>query len=72
MFDGLDTDRRPVVLIWEVTQACGVACRHRRADAKPARHPDVPDDRGGQTTPTETARRRCPRELQRVPDDRNN
>jgi len=40
MFDNLDTDRRPLVLIWEVTQACGLACRHCRADAKPARHPD--------------------------------
>ena len=40
MFDDLDTDRRPVVLIWEVTQACGLACRHCRADAKPSRHPD--------------------------------
>jgi len=40
MFDDLDTDRRPLVLIWEVTQACGLACRHCRADAKPARHPD--------------------------------
>ena len=39
-FDDVDTDRRPLVLIWEVTQACGLACRHCRADAKPARHPD--------------------------------
>ncbi|WP_435095096.1 radical SAM protein [Halorubrum sp. N11] len=40
MFEDFDTDRRPLVLIWEVTQACGLACRHCRADAKPARHPD--------------------------------
>ncbi|WP_096388958.1 TIGR04053 family radical SAM/SPASM domain-containing protein [Halopenitus persicus] len=40
MFDHIDTDRRPVVLIWEVTQACALACRHCRADAQPARHPD--------------------------------
>jgi len=40
MFEDLDVDRRPLVLIWEVTQACGLACRHCRADAKPARHPD--------------------------------
>ncbi|MFC7324410.1 radical SAM protein [Halorubrum rutilum] len=40
MFDDLDTDRRPLVLIWEVTQACGLACRHCRADARPERHPD--------------------------------
>lgn len=40
LFDDLDVDRRPLVLIWEVTQACGLACRHCRADAKPKRHPD--------------------------------
>ena len=40
MFDDLDVDRRPLVLIWEVTQACGLACRHCRADAKPKRHPE--------------------------------
>ncbi|GAB7008395.1 radical SAM protein [Halorubrum trueperi] len=40
MFDTVDTDRRPLVLIWEVTQACGLACRHCRANAKPARHSD--------------------------------
>jgi len=40
MFDDIDTDRRPLVLVWEVTQACGLACRHCRADAQPARHPD--------------------------------
>ncbi|OYR53643.1 radical SAM protein [Halorubrum halodurans] len=40
MFDDFDADRRPLVLVWEVTQACELACRHCRADAKPARHPD--------------------------------
>jgi radical SAM protein with 4Fe4S-binding SPASM domain len=40
MFDDLDTNRRPLVLVWEVTQACGLACRHCRADARPRRHPD--------------------------------
>jgi radical SAM protein with 4Fe4S-binding SPASM domain len=40
MFDDFDVDRRPLVLIWEVTQACGLACRHCRADARPKRHPD--------------------------------
>jgi radical SAM protein with 4Fe4S-binding SPASM domain len=40
MFEDIDTDRRPVVLIWEVTQACELACRHCRADAQPARHPE--------------------------------
>ena len=40
MFDAPDTDRRPVVLAWEVTQAFGLACRHCRANARPDRHPD--------------------------------
>lgn len=35
-----DTAERPIVLIWEVTQACELACEHCRADAKPGRHPD--------------------------------
>ena len=34
------TDERPFVLIWEVTQACELACEHCRADATPKRHPD--------------------------------
>ena len=37
---GLDTDRRPFVLAWELTQACELACKHCRADARPERHPD--------------------------------
>ncbi|MFD1564681.1 TIGR04053 family radical SAM/SPASM domain-containing protein, partial [Haloarchaeobius amylolyticus] len=36
----LDTSERPFVLIWELTQACGLACDHCRADARPQRHPD--------------------------------
>ncbi len=40
MFADIDVGERPLVLIWEVTQACGLACRHCRADAKPNRHPD--------------------------------
>ncbi|WP_126664749.1 TIGR04053 family radical SAM/SPASM domain-containing protein [Haloterrigena salifodinae] len=36
----LDTSDRPMVLIWELTQACGLACDHCRADAQPNRHPD--------------------------------
>ncbi|MFB6093960.1 MAG: TIGR04053 family radical SAM/SPASM domain-containing protein [Halanaeroarchaeum sp.] len=35
----LDTDERPFVLIWEVTQACDLECEHCRADAHPERHP---------------------------------
>ncbi|MEM4782495.1 MAG: radical SAM protein, partial [Halalkalicoccus sp.] len=36
----LDTAERPLVLIWEVTQACALACDHCRADAHPERHPE--------------------------------
>ncbi|MFB6141528.1 MAG: TIGR04053 family radical SAM/SPASM domain-containing protein [Halosimplex sp.] len=36
----VDTAERPLVLIWEVTQACELSCDHCRADARPARHPD--------------------------------
>lgn len=31
-------DERPVVTIWETTQACDLACVHCRASAKPLRH----------------------------------
>ncbi|MCU4975665.1 TIGR04053 family radical SAM/SPASM domain-containing protein [Halobacteria archaeon AArc-m2/3/4] len=36
----LDTSDRPLVLIWELTQACALACDHCRADAQLQRHPD--------------------------------
>lgn len=36
----IDTTERPFVLIWELTQACELACKHCRADAEPRRHPD--------------------------------
>ncbi|MDX1745458.1 MAG: radical SAM protein, partial [Halobacteriales archaeon] len=36
----IDTTRQPFVIIWEVTQACELACKHCRADARPHRHPD--------------------------------
>lgn len=40
MHPTVDTDERPFVLIWELTQACELACDHCRADARPQRHPD--------------------------------
>lgn len=36
----INTTQRPFVLIWEVTQACELACKHCRADAQERRHPD--------------------------------
>lgn len=40
MYPGFDSSERPLVAIWETTQACELACEHCRADAQPARHPD--------------------------------
>jgi radical SAM protein len=34
-----DVDRRPFIVIWEVTRACDLACRHCRAEAAPLPHP---------------------------------
>jgi AdoMet-dependent heme synthase len=34
-----DFDQRPFLAIWEVTQACDLACVHCRASAQPERHP---------------------------------
>ena len=36
---GFDFNERPVVAIWETTQACDLACVHCRASAQPARDP---------------------------------
>lgn len=35
----LDYNERPFLVIWEVTQACDLACKHCRASAQPRRHP---------------------------------
>lgn len=32
-------DERPFIAIWEVTQACDLACVHCRASARPERDP---------------------------------
>ncbi|MBI2855673.1 MAG: TIGR04053 family radical SAM/SPASM domain-containing protein [Chloroflexi bacterium] len=32
-------ERDPVVVFWELTQACALVCRHCRANAQPKRHP---------------------------------
>ncbi|WP_181687007.1 TIGR04053 family radical SAM/SPASM domain-containing protein [Halorhabdus salina] len=36
----IDPSERPVVLIWELTQACDLACKHCRAEAEDYRHPE--------------------------------
>src|SRR5579871_6032550 len=37
--DLMNFDRAPLLVIWEVTQACDLACVHCRASAQPLRHP---------------------------------
>ncbi|HEU5419348.1 MAG TPA: TIGR04053 family radical SAM/SPASM domain-containing protein [Streptosporangiaceae bacterium] len=34
-----DAGARPFIVIWEMTQACPLACAHCRAEARPDRHP---------------------------------
>jgi AdoMet-dependent heme synthase len=36
----IDFNERPFIAIWEVTQACDLACVHCRASAQPLRHPE--------------------------------
>lgn len=37
---GNNLSTRPVVVVWELTQACELACKHCRAEATPERHPE--------------------------------
>ena len=37
--DKIDFNERPYIAIWELTQACDLACVHCRASAQPDRHP---------------------------------
>src|SRR4051812_36058641 len=34
-----DFSRNPLLVYWEMTQACGLACKHCRAEAMAAPHP---------------------------------
>ncbi|MCH7740743.1 MAG: radical SAM protein, partial [Chloroflexi bacterium] len=36
-------DRDPIVIFWELTLACALACQHCRAKAQPKRHPNELD-----------------------------
>jgi radical SAM protein len=36
----MDIHQRPLLVYWELTRACELACRHCRAEAVPNRHPD--------------------------------
>jgi radical SAM protein len=45
----IDFNQRPFIAIWEVTQACDLACVHCRASAQPDRHPmELSTDEGKQ------------------------
>jgi MoaA/NifB/PqqE/SkfB family radical SAM enzyme len=39
LIQAIDFNERPFISIWEVTQACDLACVHCRASAQPNRHP---------------------------------
>jgi radical SAM protein len=39
LINAIDFDERPFIAIWEVTQACDLACVHCRASAQPDRNP---------------------------------
>jgi radical SAM protein len=52
----IDVDERPFVLVWELTQACSLACDHCRADAQELRHPDELTTAEGEALLDEAAR----------------
>ncbi len=39
-FGRIDLNERPLLVFWEVTRACALACKHCRAVAQPRPHPD--------------------------------
>lgn len=39
LINAIDFNERPFIAIWEITQACDLACVHCRASAHPDRHP---------------------------------
>ena len=39
LINAIDFNERPFIAIWEMTQACDLACVHCRASAQPDRHP---------------------------------
>ncbi|MGH9388033.1 MAG: radical SAM protein, partial [Vicinamibacteria bacterium] len=38
-YDAVDYHRVPFIVLWELTRACDLACRHCRAEAVPQRDP---------------------------------
>lgn len=39
-FRQADLNERPLLIFWEITRACALACKHCRATAQPKAHPD--------------------------------
>lgn len=58
-----DTADRPFIVIWEVTRACALACRHCRADAIPRRDPRELDTAAGRRLLDDIASFGAPRPL---------
>lgn len=56
----IDFSERPFLAIWEVTQACDLACVHCRASAQPERHPMELSTEGGKKLIDEIAALRVP------------
>jgi radical SAM protein len=49
LFESVDFEKAPFLVIWETTQACALACRHCRASARPWRDPlELTTDEGRQ------------------------
>lgn len=51
----VDFSKAPFLVIWEVSQACDLACSHCRASAQPERHPDELTTAEGERLLTESA-----------------
>lgn len=58
-----DINDRPFIVIWEVTRACALACRHCRADAIPLRDPRELDTEAGKRLLDDIASFGTPRPL---------
>jgi radical SAM protein len=58
--DTVNFDERPFLAIWEVTQACDLACVHCRASAQPERHPEELSTAEGKHLVDEIAALRVP------------
>ncbi len=52
-----DFTRNPMLVYWEMTQACMLACRHCRAEAMPSPHPlELTPVEGGAPVPDRSIR----------------